>query len=113
MEYAALSGMIWHLSQPFLLIYFLSQPHPTHPHPSFWSIVGQGMFQLWEISQMEQEMCQYLDWKLNVKPSILKEFKDMVDKDFADWDCTQCTSRKQSPSLLQCPQIPSPPLLQI
>jgi hypothetical protein len=22
-----------------------------------WSIVGQGMFQLWEINQMEQEMC--------------------------------------------------------
>jgi hypothetical protein len=22
-----------------------------------WSIVGQGMFQLWEVNQMEREMC--------------------------------------------------------
>ena len=26
-----------------------------------WSIVGQGMFQLSEINQMEREMCQYLE----------------------------------------------------
>ena len=43
-----------------------------------WSIVRQGMFQLQElqeINQMEWEMCQYLDWELNIKPSMLKEFK--------------------------------------
>jgi hypothetical protein len=48
-----------------------------------WSIVGQGMFQLREVNQMEREMCQYLDWELNVEPSTLKEFEDMVCKDFA------------------------------
>lgn len=32
-----------------------------------WSIVGQCMFQLREISQMEHEMCQYLDWGLNIE----------------------------------------------
>ena len=50
-----------------------------------WSIVGQGMFQLREINQMEREMCQYLDWELNVnvEPGTLKEFEDMVRKDFA------------------------------
>jgi hypothetical protein len=26
-----------------------------------WFIVAQGMFQLWEINQMEREMCQYLE----------------------------------------------------
>jgi hypothetical protein len=26
-----------------------------------WSIIAQGMFQLWEINQMEREMCQYLE----------------------------------------------------
>ncbi|KAI6113417.1 hypothetical protein EDD16DRAFT_1803477, partial [Pisolithus croceorrhizus] len=31
-----------------------------------WSIVAQGMFQLQEINQMEREMCQYLEWELNV-----------------------------------------------
>jgi hypothetical protein len=49
-----------------------------------WSIVGQGMFQLREINQMEREMCQYLDWELNIKPSTLTEFEDMVRKDFAE-----------------------------
>ncbi|KAI6094561.1 hypothetical protein EDD16DRAFT_1503036, partial [Pisolithus croceorrhizus] len=32
-----------------------------------WSIVAQGMFQLWEINQMERDMCQYLEWELNVE----------------------------------------------
>ena len=41
------------------------------------------MFQLREINQMEWDMCQYLDWELNFEPSTLKEFKDMVRKDFA------------------------------
>jgi len=34
-----------------------------------WCIVGQGMFALQEINQMEQEMCSYLEWQLNVDPS--------------------------------------------
>ncbi|KAG2067992.1 hypothetical protein BDR04DRAFT_1158351 [Suillus decipiens] len=47
-----------------------------------WSIVAQGMFQLQEINQMEREMCQYLEWELNVDPVMLGEFEDMVKKDF-------------------------------
>lgn len=48
-----------------------------------WSIVAQGMFQLREINQMEREICQYLEWELNVGPATLKEFEEMVRKDFA------------------------------
>jgi len=41
------------------------------------------MFQLREIvNQMEREACQYLEWGLNIDPAMLKEFKDMVCKDF-------------------------------
>jgi hypothetical protein len=40
-----------------------------------WSIVRQGMFQLHEVNQMEWEMCQYLDWELNVEPSKLQQFE--------------------------------------
>jgi len=40
-----------------------------------WSIVAQGMFQLRGINQMEREMCQYLEWELNVDPATLKEFE--------------------------------------
>ena len=47
-----------------------------------WCIVGQGMFALREINQMEREMCSYLEWQLNVEPSALKEFESMVRKDF-------------------------------
>jgi len=47
------------------------------------SIVAQGMFQLREIvNQMEREVCQYLEWGLNIDPATLKEFEDMVCKDF-------------------------------
>jgi hypothetical protein len=47
-----------------------------------WSIVAQGMFQLREINQMEREMCQYLEWELNVDPVTLREFEEMIRKDF-------------------------------
>ena len=48
-----------------------------------WSIIGQGVFELWDINNMELEMCQYLDWELNFEPRFLKEFEDMVRKTFA------------------------------
>ena len=31
---------------------------------------------------MEREMCQYLEWKLNIDPVTLHEFEEMVKKDF-------------------------------
>ncbi|KAG2148750.1 uncharacterized protein EDB93DRAFT_1250185 [Suillus bovinus] len=34
------------------------------------------------IKQMEREMCQYLEQELNVDPVTLREFEDMVKKDF-------------------------------
>ncbi|OBZ69722.1 PHO85 cyclin-9 [Grifola frondosa] len=40
-----------------------------------WSIVGQGMFALREVNQMEREMCSYLEWQLNIEPGALKEFE--------------------------------------
>lgn len=47
-----------------------------------WSIVGQGMFALREINQMEREMCSYLEWQLNIEPSALREFEVKVRRDF-------------------------------
>ena len=47
-----------------------------------WSIVGQGMFALREINQMEREMCSYLEWQLNVDPTELKDFEHKVRHDF-------------------------------
>ena|SRR5216684_5273468 len=41
-------------------------------------IVGQGMFVLWEINQMEQEMCSYLEWQLSVDPLMLHDFQAHV-----------------------------------
>lgn len=47
-----------------------------------WCIVDQGMFALREINQMEWEMCSYLEWQLNVEPSVLVELESMVQRDF-------------------------------
>jgi hypothetical protein len=33
------------------------------------------MFALWEINQMECEICSYLEWQLNVDPSTLRDFE--------------------------------------
>src|SRR5713226_36949 len=48
-----------------------------------WCIVGQGMFALREINQMEWEMCSYLEWQLSVNPSTLRDFQARVQHDFA------------------------------
>ncbi|KAH9989749.1 hypothetical protein BJV77DRAFT_668770 [Russula vinacea] len=48
-----------------------------------WCIVGQGMFALREINQMEREMCSYLEWQLNVDPTTLRDFQNRVQRDFA------------------------------
>jgi hypothetical protein len=48
-----------------------------------WCIVGQGMFALREINQMECEMCSYLEWQLNIDPSTLHDFESRVHHDFA------------------------------
>ncbi|EKM61730.1 uncharacterized protein PHACADRAFT_190915 [Phanerochaete carnosa HHB-10118-sp] len=32
--------------------------------------------------QMEREMCSYLEWQLNVEPTTLIEFQEMVKRDF-------------------------------
>ncbi|THH03169.1 hypothetical protein EW146_g10495, partial [Bondarzewia mesenterica] len=48
-----------------------------------WSIVGQGMFALREINQMEREMCSYLERQLNVEPQVLRDFEAKVRRDFA------------------------------
>ncbi|KAG2111408.1 hypothetical protein BD769DRAFT_1746298 [Suillus cothurnatus] len=34
-------------------------------------------------SWMERKMCQYLEWELNMDLVMLREFKDMVKKDFS------------------------------
>jgi hypothetical protein len=47
-----------------------------------WCVVGQGMFSLREINQMEREMCGYLEWVLNVQNSELVEFEERVKKEF-------------------------------
>ncbi|KAI0317126.1 hypothetical protein OF83DRAFT_1172242 [Amylostereum chailletii] len=48
-----------------------------------WCIVVQGMFALREINQMEREMCSYLEWQLNVDPTVLREFETRVRRDFS------------------------------
>lgn len=51
-----------------------------------WTIVGQGMFNLREVNQMEREMCSYLDWELTVDNVLLREFETMVRRDFKSPD---------------------------
>jgi hypothetical protein len=47
-----------------------------------WCVVGQGMFSLKEINQMEREMCGYLEWQLNFEPVELAEFEAKTRKEY-------------------------------
>ncbi|EPS93239.1 hypothetical protein FOMPIDRAFT_1136570, partial [Fomitopsis schrenkii] len=48
---------------------------------TLWSIVGQAMFAIREINQMEREMCSYLEWQLNIEPEALKVLEAKVRQD--------------------------------
>ncbi|KAI0315301.1 hypothetical protein OF83DRAFT_1028823, partial [Amylostereum chailletii] len=48
-----------------------------------WYSAAQSMFALHEINQMEREMCSYLEWQLNVDPTVLREFETRVRRDFS------------------------------
>jgi len=47
-----------------------------------WSVVAQGMFNLREISQMEREICNYLE--LTAANPMLSTFETAVKKDFRE-----------------------------
>jgi hypothetical protein len=47
-----------------------------------WAVVGQSMFQLKEINQMEREMCGYLEWHLNIDFQELEQFTDKTQLEF-------------------------------
>ncbi|KAF8314905.1 hypothetical protein DL93DRAFT_2079503 [Clavulina sp. PMI_390] len=56
-----------------------------------WAVVGQGMFQLREINQMEREMCGYLEWQLNIDPTELAHFTERVQAAFDGGDMSTAT----------------------
>ncbi|GJJ08459.1 hypothetical protein Clacol_002677 [Clathrus columnatus] len=70
-----------------------------------WTVVGQGMFSLREINQMEREMCGYLEWQLNVDPKDLRDFEAKVRKDYAPHG--PCPPFVHPPVPVTTPQPPS------
>lgn len=60
-RFPAARGSSWH--RLFISVFMLASKvicDDTYSNKS-WSIVGQGMFALREINQMEREMCSYLE----------------------------------------------------
>ena len=64
----------------FLAAYMLASKvvcDDTYSNKS-WAVVGQGMFALREINQMEREMLGYLEWSLNIPGEDLAKFEREV-----------------------------------
>jgi len=61
-----------------------------------WCVVGQAMFSLKEVNQMEREMCGYLEWQLNVPPDELDVFRKKLESDFSR---SPATHRAAPPTL--------------
>lgn len=55
-----------------------------------WCIVGQNLYTLKEVNQMEREMCSYLEWILHVDAAELETFTQRVKKEYGS----------------QCPAVP-------
>lgn len=51
-----------------------------------WCIVGQNLYTLKEVNQMEREMCSYLEWLLHVEGPELEAFTQRVKKEYGP-DC--------------------------
>jgi hypothetical protein len=51
-----------------------------------WCIVGQNLYTLKEVNQMEREMCSYLEWILHVEAAELETFTQRVKKEYGA-DC--------------------------
>jgi len=51
-----------------------------------WCIVGQSLYTLKEVNQMEREMCSYLEWILHVEAAELEAFTQRVKKEYGA-DC--------------------------
>ena len=51
-----------------------------------WCIVGQNLYTLKEVNQMEREMCSYLEWLLHVEAPELEAFTQRVKKEYGA-DC--------------------------
>ncbi|KAG8734375.1 hypothetical protein FRC10_011755 [Ceratobasidium sp. 414] len=68
-----------------------------------WYVVGQGMFTLREINLMEREMCDYLEWVLNIKPEDLRDFEAMVRKEY------DSASPAPAPVAVPIPRQPAKP----
>ncbi|KAL4067269.1 hypothetical protein V8B97DRAFT_2025114 [Scleroderma yunnanense] len=72
---------------PYFIAYTLHQTK-IHPSITFAALVllqhlkAQFSTEWGSSAMMEREMCQYLEWELNVDPVTWKEFKGMVWKDF-------------------------------
>ncbi|KDQ13592.1 hypothetical protein BOTBODRAFT_33598, partial [Botryobasidium botryosum FD-172 SS1] len=69
-----------------------------------WCVVGQGMFSLREINQMEREMCAYLEWVLTVPKEELEVFEAELKKEYgAD------RSPKTMLPIVTASSLPTPP----
>jgi hypothetical protein len=76
-----------------------------------WCVVGQGMFSLREINQMEREMCSYLEWILNVKPEELAEFEADVKRDYATGGAKVVGQPVTPPAVIAQPTSTTRPVL--
>ena len=64
-----------------------------------------SMFTLREIKQMERAMCSYVEWQLNVDPSMLRDFQHRVQQDFTVSKSPRAIQDHGTPAA----QAPSPP----
>lgn len=69
-----------------------------------WCIVGQKMFALKEMNQMEREMCGYLDWQLNASAEEVEDFEGKISKDHSN---TAVFARRQA-AIMATQQISAP-----
>ncbi|KAG8683367.1 hypothetical protein FRC11_013650, partial [Ceratobasidium sp. 423] len=64
---------------------------------TFWPYISQEMFCIWELNQMEHEMCRHLDWLLDIDPNDLCAFKTMIQGAFGSTSPTCPAIRPTSP----------------
>ncbi|CDZ97829.1 Cyclin [Phaffia rhodozyma] len=63
-----------------------------------WCIVGQEMFPLKEVNQMEREMLGYLEWDIGCTPQQVIDLDHLLNAKFSSHEVKQSESSTSSPS---------------
>jgi hypothetical protein len=71
------------LFMPSVMLTYKANMEDTHYRNDTWAQATGGVFQAAELTMLEREFCQYLNWDLQMTTSMILTFAEMLMRDFS------------------------------